>query len=514
MTRSRVGVVLASMATAVGLLFSGFYTIGNSDHMSKAQAQAARPNIIFILTDDQPQSTLPYMPNVQNRLKDQGRTFSNAFNVYPLCCPSRAIIQRGQYAHNTGVFGNEPNKGGYETFDQLDREQSTMATWIHDAGYYTGYFGKYMNGYETPDVDGDPHVPAGWDEWGTPTVTSDSMGAATVSTTGELTDAQIAEKAMLFARERTPQEQPFFMQVGFQAPHVPSSWEPQYDGWFAGERVPRTPSFNEGDVRDKPRYIREDKPPLTNQKNPVVDDPCVALPNSLEQNDCQYPRQLRSLQTVDQFVADLTDYLASQGELSNTYIVYYTDNANHWGEHRLDYGKLTPYETDTGFPLVMRGPGVPQGTTSPLLVGNHDIAPTFAHIAGASVPPFVDGRSFLRIADAEPTNDSPWRTALYVERRWEARWDLPPKSSPQYVPPYEGVREQRRIYLRYRDDPWTTKSDPGFKEFYDLGSDPYQLRNLAYYREVPQTTLERLQDRLIRLRGCRADGCRAAENGS
>jgi N-acetylglucosamine-6-sulfatase len=64
---------------------------------------------------------------------------------------------------------------------------------------------------------------------------------------------------------------------------------------------------------------------------------------------------------------------------------------------------------------------VPPGAASNRLVGNHDIAPTLAQIAGANVPPFVDGRSFLRIADADPTNDTPWRTALYVERRWEAR---------------------------------------------------------------------------------------------
>ena len=476
-----------------------------------AQAQetpSERPNIVFILTDDQPKSTLRYMPNVQSRLKVEGRTFANAFNVYPLCCPSRAIIQRGQYAHNTGIFGNEPNHGGgYEVFDRLEREQSTMATWIQDdADYYTGYFGKYMNGFSGPP-------PPGWDVWGTPTVSSDPMVAATVSTTGELTDAQIADQAMLFARERTPHEQPFFMQLGFHAPHVPNAWEPQYDGQFDGKKVPRTPSFDEADVSDKPRYIREDKPPLADQKNPRVDDACLALTNSLEQNDCQYPRQLRALQTVDRFVADLTGYLASQGELSNTYIVYYTDNGNHWGEHRLDYGKLTPYETDANFPLLIRGPGVPQGTTSKLLVGNHDIAPTFARVARASVPSFVDGRSFLRIADADPTNDTAWRTALYVERRWDASWDLPDKSSPQYVPPYEGVRKQSRVYVRYRDDPWTSGFDPGFKEFYDLGADPHQLRNLAHYQEVPQPTLDRLRGRLVELRGCKADGCRAAENG-
>ena len=65
----------------------------------------------------------------------------------------------------------------------------------------------------------------------------------------------------------------------------------------------------------------------------------------------------------------------------------------------------------------------------------------------------------------------------------------------------------------YRDDPWTTKSDPGFEEFYDVGADPYQLPNLAYYGEVSQVTLDRLQDRLLRMRGCRAHSCRAAENG-
>jgi hypothetical protein len=93
---------------------------------------------------------------------------------------------------------------------------------------------------------------------------------------------------------------------------------------------------------------------------------------------------------------------------------------------------------------------------------------------------------------------------------WDASWSLPPKSSPQYAPHYEGVKEGTRFYLRYRDDPWTTKSDPGFEEVYDVGADPYQVRNLAYSGEASQATLDRLQDRL---RGFRAYSCRAAENG-
>ena len=177
------------------------------------------------------------------------------------------------------------------------------------------------------------------------------------------------------------------------------------------------PSFDEQDVSDKPRYIREDKPPLSQQQDPYVHELCQDNEiNAIEQNDCEYVRQLRNLQTVDRFLKEMTDYLAAQGELSNTYIVYYPDNGNHWGEHRIDYGKMTPYETDTGFPLLIRGPTIPEGTTSNKLIGNHDIAPTFAQIAGASTPSFVDGRSFLRIADADQSNDNPWRTALYCRK--------------------------------------------------------------------------------------------------
>jgi arylsulfatase A-like enzyme len=469
-----------------------------------AEAQTtSRPNIVFIMPDDQAESTLRFMPNVQGLLKAKGRTFTNAFNVYPLCCPSRATIQRGQYAHNTQVFGNGQNmgnNGGYPAFDSRDLEKSTVATWLDTVGYRTIYFGKYMNGFTSQDA-----KPPGWDVFGTPTVSSQ---------VGETKTATTANRAMSQLRQDVPKAEPVFLQVGFDAPHVPNDYESQYSTMFGGERVPRVPSFDEQDVSDKPRYIREDKPPLSQQQDPYVHNLCQDNEvNAIEQNDCEYVRQLRNLQTVDHFIKEMTDYLAAQGELSNTYIVYYPDNGNHWGEHRIDYGKMTPYETDTGFPLIMRGPTIPEGTTSNKLIGNHDIAPTFAQIAGASTPSFVDGRSFLRIADADQSNDDPWRTALFVERRYKPEWPLPSKeASDQYVPPYEAVREENLLYVHHLDDPWTAANDPGFREFYDLSTDPYELRNLVYYGEVSQATLDRLEARLIRLRGCKAEACRAAED--
>lgn len=160
---------------------------------------------------------------------------------------------------------------------------------------------------------------------------------------------------------------------------------------------------------------------------------------------------------------------------------------------------------------MIRGPNIPANTTSNQLVGNQDIPLTFAQIGRAVTPPFADGRSFLGIADADTTNDGPWRTALYSERRWKAEWKVPGIKHPQYVPPWEAVREENLVYIRYGDDPWTAVNDEGFEEFYDLSADPYQQRNLAYYKEVPQATLERLRGRLLDLRGCQADACRVAE---
>ena len=503
----RILILLLAVMAGVGLLG----TLGTGDGLvrenQEAEAQTvSRPNIIFILTDDQAESTLSHMDYVQDLLVAKGRTFTNAVNVYPFCCPSRATIQRGQYAHNHEIFGNGPgdtkNYGGYPAFDARDHEKSTVATWLDAAGYRTMYFGKYMNNFTSQDP-----KPPGWDVFGTPTVSSRA---------GETSSATAANRAMAQLREDAPKTGPVFLQVGFQAPHVPNVYESKYASMFVGQQyeVPRVESYDEDDVSDKPRYIREDKRPLSQQTNSHVHQSCKDDEvNSIAQNDCEYVRQLRNLQTVDRFLKDVTDYLAALGELSNTYVVYYSDNGNHWGEHRLDFGKLTPYETDIGFPLLIRGPGIPEGSASNKLIGNHDIAPTFAQIANVSPPSFVDGRSFLRVTDADPSNDSPWRTAIYTEKQYKPDWPIGPKTDAgKYVPPWEAVREENLIYIRHRDDPWTSVNDAGFIEVYDLSRDPDELRNLAHYGEVPQATLDRLEGRLLRLRGCQAEACRTAED--
>ena len=118
-----------------------------------------QPNIILILTDDLADDDLSYMPNLRSLLIEQGTTFENAFVTDSLCCPSRATILRGQYAHNHGILENGPPNGGYEKFRSLGRQSSTLATWLQDAGYRTVLIGKYMNDYEGTQV------PPGWNDW-------------------------------------------------------------------------------------------------------------------------------------------------------------------------------------------------------------------------------------------------------------------------------------------------------------------------------------------------------------
>ena len=112
---------------------------------------------MLILTDDQRFDTLWAMPTVRSELVANGIEFSNGYVSNPVCCPSRSSILTGQYSHSTGVYTNHPKQpyGGFPAF----HDSSTVATWLHGAGYRTALLGKYLNGY------GDSYVPPGWDHW-------------------------------------------------------------------------------------------------------------------------------------------------------------------------------------------------------------------------------------------------------------------------------------------------------------------------------------------------------------
>ena len=121
--------------------------------------QTARPNILFVMTDDMPENLLNRMPEVDRRIVSEGIRFRNAYVSQSLCCPSRASILTGMYPHNTGVWSNGGPHGGVDAFRERGLEQRSVAIWLTGNDYKTGLVGKYMNGYDGS------YVPPGWSYW-------------------------------------------------------------------------------------------------------------------------------------------------------------------------------------------------------------------------------------------------------------------------------------------------------------------------------------------------------------
>lgn len=441
-----------------------------------AQTQQ-KPNIIFILTDDLDTESIRYMPTVQKQLVEKGTTFENGILTLTECCPSRVTMLRGQYTHNHTIWNGSL---GARAFRKRGLEKSTVATWLHRANYKTALVGKYVNGYDYR------YVPPGWDTWHASVgkdVWSECLNDNGTKRCygGKHPDHVLAEKAEEFIRANRGNAAPLFLWLAFNAPHEPAPYMHQDRNKFSGLALPRSPSFNEKNVSDKPTWVK--RRDLLGRKQ-------------IKSMRGFYQDRLRSLQEVDRGVGRLIDALADTGRLDNTYLVFWTDNGHHMGEHRLGAlegtpGKATPYLEDTRVPLIVRGPRVPQARRQELVL-NTDIAPTFAELGGTQAADFVDGRSFAPLLGGETPL---WRTTALIENR---------KSKKLHRPAYAGLITQDTAYVDY---------DGPERELYDLNRDPYQLEN-AFAQDPPPdpARVARLEDRLEELRSCEKDGCKAAED--
>ncbi|MEA2602548.1 MAG: hypothetical protein QOF89_3540 [Acidobacteriota bacterium] len=469
---------------------------------------AARPNIVFLLTDDQDLvlGSLDFMPRTRELIARQGMTFSNHFVPLSLCCPSRSTILTGVYPHNHKVYTNFPPDGGFERFDALGLEETTIATALHAAGYRTALLGKYLNGY--PGIEPPAHVPPGWDEWASPvsgspyaayryTLNENGKLVKYASTAGDYMTDVLAGKATDFVRRAGTSGQPFFLYLATYAPHKPSTPARRHAGLFPDLKAPRTPSFNEPDVRDKPARIRGLRRLNTGQIGAI---------------DALYRKQMQSLQAVDEAIAGLVAALQQTGQLANTWIVFTSDNGFHMGQHRLEPGKYTPYETDVHVPLLIRGPGVPAGSTVNALTSSVDLATTFAELAGAPLSRASDGRSLAPFLHGQ--TPAGWRQAILLEQ-----FELPPglvaasNASQTLEPPdpqdlkavfdypaHLGLRTATYKFVEY---------GTGEREVYDLRSDPDEAVNLR--NRIPRAWLNQLSGIVHDLGHCVGETCRQLE---
>ena len=464
--------------------------------LAPAAPAAAAPNIVLVQTDDQTAESMRVMSRTRALIGDRGTTFENSLVSLALCCPSRATLLTGRYAHNHGVLDIHPPWGGFERLDHAE----TLATWLQRGGYATVLVGKYLNRYGRRDA---TEVPEGWTEWqGLVDPSTNNYYRFVLNEGGALrrygltpahyqTDV-LTERAEEVIARRAAAPEPFFLWLSYLAPHNGLPREPgdpagpspvaapRHQGAFAAEPLPRTPAFDEADVRDKPPAMSS-RPRLRARK--------IAAIRS------RYRQGLESLLAVDEGVERVVAALERSGELENTLLVFTSDNGFFNGEHRIPSGKILPYEPALRVPLLMRGPGVPRGLRLPQLAANVDLAPTLLEAAGASAPWTPDGISlfgFLRNPWAAPARE------LLIEGTARRRTGLPR---------FAGLRTPTHLYF---------ERDTGERELYDLARDPYQLHNLARgprpaaARRRRGARLEaRLAARLDRLRSCAGAACSA-----
>ena len=443
-------------------------------NLRRKNARQKRPNVVLINTDDMNVSDMFVMRHTLALLGARGTTFRNSYVSYPLCCPSRATQLTGQYAHNHGVLTDQ-------RFTDLD-SANTLAVWLKRAKYRTAMVGKYLNGYGAVDP---RQVPPGWKQWfGLTGGTEQKRYGFKLNENGKVhnyprkpanyIDYVLGAKVNGLVKAWAPSPKPFFLYYNPNNPHGEKGtpvWStrdpepaPRYLGRFGDIPAPQSPNFDEANVSDKPKQIR-DIPRLSDQDEADIDR--------------RYRGRLESLLSVDDEVKSIVNLVRKYGDKRKTFFIFTSDNGLELGAHRIEF-KDYLYEEGERVPLVIRGPGVPQNTTRDQLVANIDLAPTIAALTNTRPGRVMDGIDLLPLTrDPNVANN---RSILFESV------DLN----------IYGVRRGPWSYNLYSN---------GDEELYNLDDDPYQLTSVD--SDPGLTSMKAsLKADLERLRTCSGDTCR------
>jgi N-acetylglucosamine-6-sulfatase len=402
-------------------------------------AAPPRPNIVFILTDDQRWDSMgcaghPFLQTPHmDRLAREGALFRNAFVTTPLCSPSRGSFLTGQYVRAHGVRGNR----GY---NEHSHRLVTFPRLLHDAGYETAYVGKWHMG-------NDDTARPGFDRW----VSFRGQGAYLnpalnidgnrVTAEGYMTDILAEHAADFLMRKRS---KPFALYLGHKAVHGPFTPAERHKDLYTSELLPRRPNGNDS-LEGKPALRR--------------DVGRAAAPRSGASHDTIARNQLRALRAVDDSLGRVLRALEETRQLDNTLVIFTSDNGYFWGEHGLG-DKRWSYEESIRIPLLMRYPRLIRANSRIEQDAlNVDIAPTVLELAGVPLPRQMHGRSLVPVFGGKAAE---WRRDFLIEYFAEPNFPR--------TPTWEGLRTARWKYTRYPEL-------EGMDELYDLAEDPIEMRN-------------------------------------
>lgn len=452
--------------------------------LTSALARAEkRPNVVFVLTDDQRWDALGCMgarhlktPHI-DRLAAEGVLFRNHFCTTSLCSPSRASILGGLYAHAHGVTNN---------FTDYPRDLPTFPVQLQKEGYATAYIGKWHMGEK------DDSMRPGFDHFVTHRGQGKYFDTEFRVNNGEREvvpgyyTTVVTDMAIDWLRERDD-EQPFLLMLGHKAPHSFYFPEPKYEGAFDHVRIPYPESAFQLD--EKPTWIKQRLSTWHGIYGPLFDWR-KKFPDTSAAGMLAFENMVRAywgtLLSVDDSVGRLYDELWRMGVLDDTLFIFTSDNGLLEGEHGM-VDKRTAHEPSIRIPLVVRYPRLVSPKRPKVIEAQSltlDFAASILEICGADPLPTTQGRSWKKLIS---TGDPEWRTSWYYEYNYEVQFP--------YTPNVRALRTDRWKYIRYPHGDGSP--DKHMAELYDLQNDPGELHNLIGH-EQHASLVEELRGELDR----------------
>ncbi len=434
-----------------------------------------KPNIIFILTDDQRFDAIGYAGNkfVQtpemDDLANKGTYFNTAIVTTPICAASRTSILTGLYerAHNFNFqTGNVRDEYMDESYPRL----------LKDNGYYTGFFGKYGTRYNYLDKQFDEYESYDRnnrfkDRRGYYYKTLDKDTVHLTRYTGQ--------KAIDFLDKNASGDKPFCLSLSFSAPHAHDKAEKQYfwqstmDAMLENTTMPKPALGDDKYFLAQPKIVRDGFNRL--RWTWRYDNP--------EKYQHSVKGYYRMISGVDVEIKKIRAKLKEKGQDKNTVIIVMGDNGYFLGERQMA-GKWLMYDNSIRVPLIVFDPRVNSHQDVDDMVLNIDVTKTIADLAGVKAPKSWQGKSLMPIVRKETNTIA--RDTVLIEHIWDF----------SEIPPSEGVRTKKWKYFRY-------VNDKTIEELYNLEKDPQEIKNLVCKRKYKKVlaNLRAKTDELIKKNG-------------
>lgn len=455
-----------------------------SAEVSALDNSGSRPNIIFLLTDDQRDNTFGIMghnwvktPNIDS-LIESGVRFSNAYIAEPTCAPSRVSLFTGMHERVHGV--------GFTSSYKLNEKQweKSYPALLRESGYYTGFIGKFGVQYYTFRGQAEKRFDfwRGHDGWAK-FFPKTAGNCKSYHDSGEDIITPVMGESITRFLDSTPTNRPFCLSVSFSIPHgsQTKSMHPFH------EPANRNPKLKDDPIYGDLYRDLDIKIPAETATNPYEYIPRKLMDQDKGRNKCysyDYDRKIcrehhiryyQQITGLDKVIGEMIETLTKKGLEKNTIIIFGSDHGLLMGEYGMG-GKALLYDLASKCPCFVYDPRLPEkqrGRNIDELVSSLDITSTILDYAGVSQPEEMEGQSLVPLVEGEKAK---WRDFLFLENLYTGR-DTPfsegiRKGQWKYIRMYDGVGRYSEKHIDF------SGRAPDFEQLFNLEEDPEEKNNL------------------------------------